>query len=219
LKSLNLVREIVEKSRVIHIEEQEVPSDEDSHQSSYAGESDASSGSEYGVKRRKTMTKKRVISPPESKTPSAPFKYDATKQSLPTALPYEVILFHILSKLSPTDIFSLFSTCKFFHEMIGCPTPANHGRWNLDFTASVLHCNPWVQEWLRGQMLRILESLRIGTDDGWIQGIARWYSSARYTLVCSGPGCKAKEGVWRWEYRAEFCNDCIVDHTIRYHTL
>jgi hypothetical protein len=58
----------LEMRRVIHIEEQEVPSDEEINRSSGAGESDASSGSEYGVKRRKRMTKKRVISsPPESK--------------------------------------------------------------------------------------------------------------------------------------------------------
>jgi hypothetical protein len=95
-----------------------------------------------------------------------------------------VILFHILSKILPSDILSLFSTYKFFHEMIGYPTAADHRRWNLellDHTFILMFDrsqDAMVRELLTAQLESFLRCLNEGAGEG--AGLTSyWYNAIK----------------------------------------
>jgi hypothetical protein len=76
----------------------------------------------------------------------------------------------------------------------GYPTPWNHRKWNIDEN--------------------LLSLLRIGIDDGWIQGIAYFSNKGWETHVCTS--CKGNRARWQWEWRVSFCDACVEKYTIRY---
>lgn len=132
------------------------------------------------------------------------WEYDPLLPGLLT-LPYEIILNHLLPQLDTESVFRIFTTCKTFFEMIGYPSEANHRHWNLVdeiIPTSIGHTED----------LPLLHKLRLGSSKDWIHLFSYEFSTRRWKCQ----DCKKCRGAWVWEFRVDFCRDCIRNHAIGY---